>query len=86
MIFCRPTILDIGLPAYETLPKANKVVEGLFQGLAARASGFAIAPLASLAPAIQFLYVVMMYIAIYPVGTLSCFLLSATETDVVDRS
>ncbi|KAF9528793.1 cation transport protein-domain-containing protein [Crepidotus variabilis] len=60
--------LNIGLPVYEALPTGHKIVEGLFQGLAARASGFAIVPLASLAPALQFLYVVMMYIAVYPVA------------------
>ncbi|KAF8968787.1 cation transport protein-domain-containing protein [Flammula alnicola] len=57
-------ILDIGLPAYESIPTGPRVIAGLFQGLAARASGFAIVPLASFAPALQFLYVVMMYIAV----------------------
>lgn len=46
---------------------ASRVVDALFQGLAARASGFAIVPIANMAPALQFLYVIMMYIAIYPV-------------------
>jgi len=79
---------DIGLPAYTSIPTGVRVIDGLFQGLAARASGFAIVPLTSLAPALQyvvvrcpptswltllptlprFLYVVMMYIAIYPVA------------------
>ncbi|EAU87693.2 hypothetical protein CC1G_08729 [Coprinopsis cinerea okayama7 len=55
---------DIGIPVYEELPTGTKVIAGLFQGLAARASGFSIVPIASLAPALQFLYVVMMYIAV----------------------
>ncbi|KAK7441785.1 hypothetical protein VKT23_016447 [Stygiomarasmius scandens] len=61
-------ILNIGLPAYESLSTGARIICGLFQGLAARASGFSIVPIASLAPALQFLYVVMMYIAVYPVA------------------
>jgi len=61
-------VLNIGLPAYESIPKVPHIIAGLFQGLAVRASGFAIVPVASLAPAVQFLYVVMMYIAVYPVA------------------
>ncbi|KAF8890777.1 cation transport protein-domain-containing protein [Infundibulicybe gibba] len=56
-------VLNIGLDVFETLPRGVRIVSGLFQGLAARASGFSIVPIASLAPALQFLYVVMMYIA-----------------------
>ncbi|KAJ7743346.1 potassium transporter [Mycena metata] len=61
-------VLNIGLPFFEAMPRAPRVVDGLFQGLAARASGLAIIPLASASPALQFLYVVMMYIAVYPVA------------------
>src|SRR5258708_2998585 len=59
---------DIGLPPFDNLPVVPRVVDALFQGLAARASGFAIVPVANMAPALQFLYVTMMYIAIYPVS------------------
>ncbi|KAJ7586206.1 potassium transporter [Mycena floridula] len=61
-------ILNIGLPIYDALPLGQRIVTGLFQGLAARASGFSIVAIAQLAPALQFLYVVMMYIAVYPVA------------------
>jgi len=61
-------VLNDGLSVYETLPTGVKAVGGLFQGIAARASGFSIVPLASFAPSLLFLYVVMMYIAIYPVA------------------
>ncbi|KAH6904402.1 potassium transporter [Coprinopsis sp. MPI-PUGE-AT-0042] len=72
-------ILNIGLPAYEAIPAGIRVLAGLFQGLAARASGFAIVPLASFAPALQFMYVVMMYIAIYPIA------LSIRSTNVYEE-
>lgn len=71
--------LDIGLPAYQSIPPGPRVLAGLFQGLAARASGFSIVPIASLAPALQFLYVVMMYIAVYPVA------LSIRSTNVYEE-
>ncbi|KAJ3512053.1 hypothetical protein NLJ89_g3746 [Agrocybe chaxingu] len=72
-------VLNIGIPAYESIPTGPRIIAGLFQGLAARASGFAIVPLASFAPALQFLYVVMMYIAVYPVA------LSIRSTNVYEE-
>ncbi|KAJ3859022.1 cation transport protein-domain-containing protein [Lentinula novae-zelandiae] len=63
---------NIGLEVWTSLSIGPRIVSGLFQGLAARASGFSIVSVSSLAPATQFLYVVMMYIAIYPV----CFFVS----------
>ncbi|KAF7345041.1 Potassium transporter [Mycena venus] len=61
-------VLDTGLPFFEEMAKGPRIVDGLFQGLAARASGFSIIPVASASPALQFMYVVMMYIAVYPVA------------------
>ncbi|PFH45965.1 hypothetical protein AMATHDRAFT_8427 [Amanita thiersii Skay4041] len=61
-------VFNIGLEVYESIPVGVRTVAGLFQGIAARASGFSIVPVASFAPSIQFLYVVMMYIAVYPIA------------------
>ncbi|KAF8647560.1 hypothetical protein AX16_006617 [Volvariella volvacea WC 439] len=61
-------VLNIGIDVFDSMAQGPKIVAGLFQGLAARASGFSIVPLASMSPALQFLYVVMMYIAVYPVA------------------
>ncbi|KAJ3570181.1 hypothetical protein NP233_g4576 [Leucocoprinus birnbaumii] len=61
-------VLNSGLSVYESLPVAVRVIGGLFQGVAVRASGFSMFPLASMAPALLFLYVVMMYIAVYPIA------------------
>lgn len=72
-------ILNAGLAFYTELPAAERTVSGLFQGLAARASGFPIVPLADAAPALQFLYIVMMYIAVYPVA------LSIRSTNVYEE-
>ncbi|KZT38268.1 TrkH-domain-containing protein [Sistotremastrum suecicum HHB10207 ss-3] len=62
--FC---VLDTGLAVTQSLPLGQRVVDGLFQSLAVRASGFSIVNLSALAPSVQFLYVVMMYIAVFPV-------------------
>ncbi|GJJ14171.1 hypothetical protein Clacol_008432 [Clathrus columnatus] len=62
-------LVPCGVPRIiQSLPFGNRFLAGLFQGLAARASGFSIVAVANLAPAVQFLYVVMMYIAVYPVA------------------
>ncbi|KAJ3871720.1 potassium transporter [Lentinula edodes] len=72
-------VLDIGLEVWTSLSIGPRIVSGLFQGLAARASGFSIVSVSSLAPAVQFLYVVMMYIAVYPVA------LSIRSTNVYEE-
>ncbi|KAL1746627.1 cation transport protein-domain-containing protein [Schizophyllum fasciatum] len=72
-------VLNAGLPFYTALPAAERAVSGLFQGLAARASGFPIVSLTDIAPALQFLYVIMMYIAVYPVA------LSIRSTNVYEE-
>ncbi|KIY66946.1 TrkH-domain-containing protein [Cylindrobasidium torrendii FP15055 ss-10] len=61
-------ILNIGLAQYDALRTGDKIVVAIFQGLSARASGFSIYGLADAAPALQFVYIVMMYIAVYPVA------------------
>ncbi|KAF8510124.1 potassium transporter [Hysterangium stoloniferum] len=61
-------VLDIGLTVTQTLPVGTRIIVGFFQGLAVRASGFSAVSISSLSPAVQFLYMVMMYIAVYPVA------------------
>ncbi|KAJ7166615.1 potassium transporter, partial [Mycena filopes] len=66
LFICLVSFSTVEWVAFEVLGDGTgpRVVDGLFQGLAARASGLAIVPLASASPALQFLYVVMMYIAV----------------------
>lgn len=44
---------DIGLSVTESLPVGTRIIDGLFQGLAARASGFSIVSISALAPGVQ---------------------------------
>ncbi|BGP04531.1 hypothetical protein JCM10049v2_000333 [Rhodotorula toruloides] len=61
-------VLDIGNPQIEALPTGVRVIDGLFQAVAVRTAGFAIVSLSTVAPALQLLYVIMMYIAVYPIA------------------
>ncbi|KPV78189.1 uncharacterized protein RHOBADRAFT_10478, partial [Rhodotorula graminis WP1] len=61
-------VLDIGNPVIEAIPVGTRVIDGLLQAFAVRAAGFSIVSLSSVAPALQFLYVIMMYIAVYPIA------------------
>ncbi|THH31587.1 hypothetical protein EUX98_g2629 [Antrodiella citrinella] len=61
-------VLDIGLEVLKSLPPGIQALSGLFQSFAVRASGFPIVALSELAPSFQFLCIVMMYIAVYPVA------------------
>ncbi|PIL30855.1 transporter [Ganoderma sinense ZZ0214-1] len=72
-------VLDIGLDVTSSLPPGTRALAGLFQSFAVRASGFSIVSLASAAPAFQFLCIIMMYIAIYPVA------LSIRSTNVYEE-
>ncbi|EMD41450.1 hypothetical protein CERSUDRAFT_110026 [Gelatoporia subvermispora B] len=72
-------VLNIGLDVVESLPPGTRAVAGLFQSFAVRASGFAIVSLSSLAPSFQFLCIIMMYIAVYPVA------LSIRSTNVYEE-
>ncbi|CEJ80602.1 hypothetical protein VHEMI00776 [[Torrubiella] hemipterigena] len=60
-------IFNIGNPVIESIPTGPRVLDGLFQALAVRSGGFYVVPIAQISIAIQFLYVVMMYISVYPV-------------------
>lgn len=61
-------ILDLGNPAIEAWSVGIRIFDGLFQSIAVRAAGFQIVSLLQLAPAVQFLYIIMMYISAYPVA------------------
>jgi Trk-type K+ transport system membrane component len=60
-------ILNIGNPAVQSIPTNFRVLDGLFQALAVRSGGFYIISIASLRIGLQVLYVIMMYISVYPV-------------------
>ncbi|KAK1977789.1 cation transporter [Colletotrichum cereale] len=60
-------VLNIGNPIIEAIPIGARVLDGLFQAFAVRSGGFYVIPIASAYPGLQVLYVIMMYISVYPV-------------------
>ncbi|KAK1964785.1 cation transporter [Colletotrichum sublineola] len=60
-------VLNIGNPVIEAIPIGARVLDGLFQAFAVRSGGFYVIPIASAYPGLQVLYVIMMYISVYPV-------------------
>jgi Trk-type K+ transport system membrane component len=61
-------LLNIRNPATETIPTHYRVLDGLFQALAVRSGGFYVISITSLRIGVQVLYVIMMYISVYPVA------------------
>jgi potassium uptake Trk family protein len=61
-------ILNIGNPKIDgVLPTNVRVIDGLFQAIAVRSGGFFVVNISDLRISLQVLYVVMMYISVYPV-------------------
>ncbi|KAJ7668683.1 cation transport protein-domain-containing protein [Mycena polygramma] len=61
-------VLDIGNPALESIPLNVRFIIGLLQAIAVRAAGFGTVALSALAPAVKVLYLIMMYISVYPIA------------------
>ncbi|KAF2198701.1 TrkH-domain-containing protein [Delitschia confertaspora ATCC 74209] len=60
-------VLNLGNEAITSLPAGIEVLDGLFQAFAVRSGGFYVVSIASVRISLQVLYVVMMYISVYPV-------------------
>ncbi|KAF3762130.1 TrkH-domain-containing protein, partial [Cryphonectria parasitica EP155] len=60
-------VLNLGNPTIEAIPVGSRVIDGLFQGIAVRSGGFYVVGISSLYIGLQILYVIMMYISVYPV-------------------
>jgi len=61
-------VFNLHNPPISSIPWRYRVVDGLFQALAVRSSGFAVVLIGSLAIRTQVVYVVMMYISAFPVA------------------
>lgn len=60
-------LLNMGNPAVQALPRHARVLDGLFQAVAVRSGGFYVISIPSLRIGLQILYVLMMYVSVYPV-------------------
>jgi len=61
-------LINIGNSPIEAIPTNYCVLNGLFQALAVHLGGFYIIFITSLCIGVQVLYVIMMYISVYPVS------------------
>ncbi|OCF43255.1 potassium ion transporter [Kwoniella heveanensis CBS 569] len=61
-------VLNIGLPVLDSLNGWQRFSDGMLQSLSVRASGFGVLAIANMAPSVLFLYVILMYVAIYPIA------------------
>ncbi|KKA21189.1 hypothetical protein T310_4790 [Rasamsonia emersonii CBS 393.64] len=60
-------VLNHDNPAINRIPLGPRILDGLFQALCVRSGGFYLVSISSLELGLQVLYVVMMYISVYPV-------------------
>ncbi|EGU73727.1 hypothetical protein FOXB_15765 [Fusarium oxysporum f. sp. conglutinans Fo5176] len=60
-------IMNIGNSVIESIPTGSRILDGLFQALAVRSGGFYVVPISQVYIGLQVLYVIMMYISVYPV-------------------
>jgi Trk-type K+ transport system membrane component len=58
---------EIDNPAVNTIPVGSRVLDGLFQALCVRNGGFYLVSISTLQLGMQVIYVIMMYISVYPV-------------------
>lgn len=61
-------ILDLNSAVVEDLPVHSRIANGLFQAASTRTAGFASLPLSELHPAMPVLYMIMMYISVFPIA------------------
>ncbi|KAJ8507628.1 hypothetical protein ONZ45_g10031 [Pleurotus djamor] len=61
-------VLDLNSPEIASIPLGTRCIVGLMQAVAVRAAGFGSVVLSALAPAVKFLYVIMMYISVFPIA------------------
>ncbi|TIA73200.1 hypothetical protein E3P92_00492 [Wallemia ichthyophaga] len=61
-------LLDIGTPSIEQIPIGTRFACGFMQSTAVRAAGFNIVNLADLSPSVQILYMIMMFVSVYPIA------------------
>ncbi|KAF8841742.1 TrkH-domain-containing protein [Paxillus ammoniavirescens] len=66
-------VLDIGNPIIDSIPFGTRFVAGLLQTIAVRAAGFGIVPVASVAPAVKVMYIIMMYISVCDVRSTNVY-------------
>ncbi|GAB0133209.1 hypothetical protein EsDP_00001622 [Epichloe bromicola] len=61
-------VLDLGSEPIAQFSVKNRIVIGLFQAASTRTAGFSAVPMSDLHPAMPVLYMIMMYISVFPIA------------------
>ncbi|KAL1843790.1 hypothetical protein VTJ49DRAFT_7500 [Mycothermus thermophilus] len=61
-------VLDLSAAPVVNLPAGLKVLNGFFEAASTRTAGFSCVNLSELHPAVQFSYMIMMYISVFPIA------------------
>ncbi|KAH8982179.1 cation transport protein-domain-containing protein [Lactarius hatsudake] len=61
-------VLNIGIPVFDAVPVGRRFILGLVQAVSVRFAGFQSIAISALAPALQVVYFVMMYVSAYPIA------------------
>ncbi|KAH8982284.1 TrkH-domain-containing protein, partial [Lactarius akahatsu] len=61
-------VLNIGIPVFDAVPVGRRFLLGLVQAVSVRFAGFQSIAISALAPALQVVYFVMMYVSAYPIA------------------
>ena len=72
-------LLNVGLAAFGEYSAGNKTIMGLFQGLGVRVGGLYVVSISDVAPALQIIYLVAMYISAFPI------IVSLRQTNVYEE-
>ncbi|GLI77562.1 hypothetical protein PoHVEF18_005853 [Penicillium ochrochloron] len=60
-------VLNVDNPSVDAIPRGSRVLDGLFQAFCVRSGGFYVVNISAIQLGTQVIYVVMMYISVYPV-------------------
>ncbi|KAG2182843.1 hypothetical protein INT44_005824, partial [Umbelopsis vinacea] len=60
-------ILNYWLPVVQDIPWGYRVLDGLFQSISTRNAGFSVIDISTVNPGLTIIYVIAMYISVYPV-------------------
>ncbi|GJE92662.1 TrkH-domain-containing protein [Phanerochaete sordida] len=80
VLFAGDLILNIDNPVTDAIPIGTRIALAVLSSAAVRSAGFQGVAISSLTPATQVLYVVMMYIAVYPIA------MSVRSTNVYEEN
>ncbi|EKM49791.1 uncharacterized protein PHACADRAFT_214314 [Phanerochaete carnosa HHB-10118-sp] len=80
VLFVGDLVLNIDNPATDAIPVGTRIALAVLSSGAVRSAGFQAVAVSSLTPATQVLYVIMMYIAIYPIA------MSVRSTNVYEEN